>query len=71
MPVMCQECVSKGSTVYMCSLDVQGAFDEIPHSVLLHKTIGIIPDLPWRVLCYWYGNMVAKITSKWNKMIGQ
>ena len=64
-----QECVSKGSTVYMCSLDVQGAFDEIPHSVLLHKTMGIIPDLPWRVLCYWYGNMVARI--KWNKMVGQ
>ena len=64
-----QECVSKGSTVYMCSLDVQGAFDEIPHSVLLHKTMGIIPDLPWRVLRYWYGNMVARI--KWNKMVGR
>ena len=40
-----QECVSKGLTVYMCSFDVQGAFDGIPHSVLLHKTMGIIPDL--------------------------
>ena len=32
-------CIDKGSPVFTCSLDAQGAFDEIPHSILFKKSI--------------------------------
>ena len=32
-------CNSKNSAVYSCSLDAEGAFDAIPHSVLLPKPL--------------------------------
>ena len=28
-------CTKRGSTVYACSLDAEGAFDAVPHSILL------------------------------------
>ena len=34
-------CISRGSAVYLCSLDAAGAFGGIPHSILLLKTMDI------------------------------
>ena len=52
---------TNGSCVYACSLNAEGAFDNIPHSILFHKTIGIILDLCWRMVM-WYTslNVVVK-----------
>lgn len=57
-------CLARGSTTYMCSLDAEGAFDAIPHSVLFAKAIDIIPDHYWKTMLQWYQNMSVKI--KWN-----
>ena len=62
-------CNAGGSPVYLCSLDAEGAFDCIPHGVLLDCANGIIPDMCWRVLYYWYHNMYIHI--KWNNNLGQ
>ena len=35
----------------------EGAFDLLPHSVLLKKTMDVIPDNLWRLLYYWYKHM--------------
>ena len=43
-------CTERGSTVYTCSLDVEGAFDAVPHSIVFKKAIGIIPDHCWRIM---------------------
>ena len=53
----------KGSAVYICSLDAEGAFDGIPHSVLFSKAMNIIPDIYWRMLVYWYSRLTIQI--KW------
>ena len=37
-------CSERGSPVFICSLDAEGAFDGLPHSVLLQKAIDVIPD---------------------------
>ena len=37
-------CTSRGSTIYTCSLDAEGAFDSIPHPVLFRKWLGAVPD---------------------------
>ena len=47
-------CVASGSPVYLCSLDVEGAFDTLPLSVLFKKAIGIIPDRCWCLMYYGY-----------------
>ena len=57
-------CVENGSPVYVCSLDAEGAFDAIPHHVLFQKTRGIIPDIFWRCLVYWYARLQVRI--RWN-----
>ena len=57
-------CVSRGSPVYICSLDAESAFDGIPHCVLFSKAMGNIPIMYWRMLIYWYMNLVVQI--KWN-----
>ena len=36
-------CVTKGSPIFMCSLDAEGAYDSIPHAVILYKTRDVIP----------------------------
>ena len=40
----------RGSLVYTCSLDAEGAFDAIPHIVIFGKHDGIMPDYAWRVM---------------------
>lgn len=60
---------SRGSPVYVCSLDAEGAFDGIPHSILFKKALGVIPDMYWRILVYWYSRLVVQI--KWGNKISQ
>ena len=62
-------CIAKGSTVFTCSLDAQGAFDSLPIPVLLYKAMDTIPDPSWNILYYWYSKMSACI--RWNNTIGR
>ena len=39
-------CVAQGSAVYMCSLDVEGAYDALPHAILLLETMKFYQMLP-------------------------
>ena len=47
-------CWSPGSATFLCSLDAAGAFDSIPHPVIFHKTMDVLPDNEWMLLVYWY-----------------
>ena len=62
-------CTSKGSCVYMCRLDVQGAFDTLPTDIILLKVMDLIPSTIWNVLYYWYKNMYVNI--RWGNVIGR
>ena len=57
-----------GSTLFYCSLDAEGAFDFLPHCVILQKSINIISDKYWRLLVKWYSAMCAYI--HWNSCLG-
>ena len=54
-------CNNRGSPVYTCGLDVEKAFDGVPHCVLLHKSLGIIDDKWWRILYVWYHGSSAMV----------
>ena len=62
-------CVNRGSSVFMCSLDIEGTFDGLPHAVLFRKAMDIFPDLSWRLLYYWYSKQCVFI--KWNNEVSQ
>ena len=51
----------RGSPVYTCSLDAEGAFDAIPHVVIFGKLDGIVPDYAWRVMYAYYRQMYVTI----------
>ena len=51
----------RGSAVYTCGLDADGAFDAIPHVVIFGKLDGIVPDYAWRVMYAWYRHMYVTI----------
>ena len=55
-----------GSSIFVCSLDAQGAFDFLPHCIILAKAIGVIPDKYWRLLYTWYEQMCVYI--RWNNV---
>ena len=38
---------------YLCSLDAEGAYDQIPHFVLF-DCADAFPDACWRVMLNWY-----------------
>ena len=54
--------------MYLCSLDMEGAFDNIPFPVLFHCASNVQPDLCWRVMYYWYSQM--RIYIRWNNHLG-
>jgi len=66
---VCSYCVSRGSTVYLCSLDAEGAFDCLPHDTLFEKASEVLPDHCWRIMCLWYSHMKAAI--KWGGLISE
>ena len=59
-------CTSRGSTVYIRSLDAEGAFDAIPHPVLFWKSMDAIPEHCWRLLVRWYSNLTVQIKLGYN-----
>ena len=60
-------CVNKGSTVYACSLDAEGAFDAIPHDILFMKLANAVSDDWWRLLYRWYTHL--SVCIKWNNKL--
>ena len=59
----------RGSSVYTCSLDAEGASDAIPHGVIIGKLDGIMPDYAWRVMYAWYRQMY--VTTRLHGALGQ
>ena len=59
----------RGSPVYVCSLDAEGAFDSIPHAILLKKSLGIIADKFWRLMVYWYRKLTVQV--KWENVLSE
>ncbi len=55
------------SPVHTCTLDAKMAFNGIPHSILMHKVINIIPDKCWRILKGWYTDFFVQ--EKWNQKL--
>ena len=66
---VCAYSVASGSPVFACSLDAEGAFDALPHSVILDKAIGVIPAQSWNILHNWYANMCVFV--RWNNQLGK
>jgi exonuclease III len=56
----------KGSPLFICSLDAEGAYDGIPHPILFKKAIDVIPDYSWKLMYKWYSNMTVQI--KWDML---
>lgn len=54
---------TRGSAVYSCSLDAEGAFDAIPHCILFDKASPVLPNPCWYIMYNWYNNLSVKI--KW------
>ena len=64
--VICYD-VKRGSPIFACSLDAEGAFDAIPLGILFDKAINVIPDPCWRVLYFWYKRVTAQV--RWNNCL--
>ena len=56
-------CVHRGSAVYVCSLDAEGAFDGIPHGILFSRAYSAMPERLWRLMLTWYSRQTVQI--KW------
>ena len=57
-------CVTRGSTTFYCSVDAQGAFDTLPHHIILKKAMGIVPDPLWLLMYQSYADMCVMIRWK-------
>jgi len=60
--------VKRGSPIFACSLDAEGAFDAIPHSILFDKALHVVPDPCWKILYYWCSKITAQV--RWNHRLG-
>ena len=60
-------CVAKGSTAFYASLDAEGAFDLLPHCVILEKCADVLPNNLWLLLHNCYSSMHIQI--KWNSCL--
>ena len=56
-------CNYKNSAIFMCSLDVEGAFDSLPHPIIFNKAKGILNNRNWKLLVAWYEQINVQI--KW------
>ena len=61
-------CVAQGSSVFLCSLDVEAAFDGIPFSVLFNCANKILPDICWRLLYGCYKKLYVHV--RWKNQLG-
>ena len=43
-------CNTRGNAVYTCSLDAEGAFDAIAHSIIFYKAAAVLPKHCWHVM---------------------
>ena len=57
---------AKGSTIFMCGLDVEGAFNGVPHPVLFDRARNVITDKSWKLLHNWYVNISVQV--RWNRL---
>ena len=62
-------CESKGSPVYLCSLDAEKCFDTIWHDGLFYKLMGTLPRSHWLFLYQWYKCMTCIV--KWKGSYSQ
>jgi hypothetical protein len=62
-------CMNNKCPVYVCALDAEAAFDGIPHAIMFSKAIGIVPELCWRILVFWYSKLIVYI--KWGESISE
>jgi hypothetical protein len=60
-------CVYSGTPMLSSSLEAEGAFDAIPHSILFDKSMSVIADHFWRILVFWCSKIIAYM---WNGSIG-
>ena len=60
-------CTNEGSPVFFCSLDVEGAFDCIPFSILFESASRVLPEMCWRTMFFWYSHM--RIQIRWNNKL--
>ena len=56
-----QLCHAQNSPTFIRSLDAEGAFDRIPHSIIFKEAIDVISDTCWKLLYYWYKRMEVYI----------
>ena len=56
-------CNTRGSAVYTCSLDAEGAFDAIQHSILFYKAATVLPKHCRHVMHTWYSKLTVQV--KW------
>ena len=59
--------VNRGTPIFACSLDAEGAFDAIPHDIIFDKALDVVPDPSWRVLYHWYTKITVQI--RWNNVL--
>ena len=62
-------CTKRVSPVYTCSLDAEGTFDAVPHSVLFKKALNVVHEHCWRVMARWYSSITLRI--KWNGKLSE
>ena len=58
---------SKGSPVFVCSLDAEKCFDTIWHHGLFYKLLDKIPKDHWLLLFSWYNNLKACVRFQDNE----
>ena len=54
-------CVAKGSSTFYARLDAEGAFDLLPHCVILEKCADVLPNNLWLLLHNCYSSMHTQI----------
>ena len=62
-------CVANGSPVFQTSLDAEGAFDFLPHCVIMQKCIGVLPENLWFQLFNCYKNMCTRV--RWDSTMSK
>ena len=61
-------CNTRGSAVYTCSLDAEGAFDAIPHSIIFYKAAAVFPKHCWHLMHTLYSKLTVQV--KWCGTLG-